>query len=63
LIAKQDYVTPHSIGYISVLQYLNTETFRAIKSRRTRLTEYVRCIGEMRNAYKILGGKPEGKNY
>jgi hypothetical protein len=32
-----------------------------IKSRRTRWTGHVECIGEMRNAYKIFVGKPEGK--
>jgi hypothetical protein len=31
---------------------------RVIKSRRMG---YVACIGEMRNAYKFLFGKPEGK--
>jgi hypothetical protein len=34
-----------------------------IKSRRTRWTGHVARMGEMRNAFKILVGKPEGKNH
>jgi hypothetical protein len=34
---------------------------RVIKSRRMRWAGHVACIGEMKNAYKILVGKPEGK--
>jgi hypothetical protein len=34
---------------------------RAIKSRRMRRVEHVACMGEMRNAYRILFPKPEGK--
>jgi hypothetical protein len=33
---------------------------RIIKSRRKRLAEHVARIGEMRNTYRILVGKPEG---
>jgi hypothetical protein len=36
-------------------------TIRIIKSRKMRWTEHVARMGEMRNAYKILIGKPEGK--
>jgi hypothetical protein len=32
-----------------------------IKSRRMRWAGHVTRIGEKRNAYKILAGKPEGK--
>jgi hypothetical protein len=32
-----------------------------IKSRRIRWVQHVKCMGEMRNAYKILVGKPKGK--
>jgi hypothetical protein len=32
-----------------------------IKSRRMRLAEHVARMGEKRNAYRILVGKPEGK--
>jgi hypothetical protein len=34
---------------------------RAVKSRITRLMEHVQQMGEMKNAYKILVGKPEWK--
>jgi hypothetical protein len=32
-----------------------------IKSRRVRLAVHVAHMGEMRNTYSILVGKPEGK--
>jgi hypothetical protein len=32
-----------------------------IKSRRMRWVRHVVCVGEIRNAYKILVGKPDGK--
>jgi hypothetical protein len=32
-----------------------------MKSRRIRWAEHVTHMGDMRNAYKILIGKPEGK--
>jgi hypothetical protein len=32
-----------------------------MKSRSMRWTEHVARIGEMRNAYRILMGKPKGK--
>jgi hypothetical protein len=32
-----------------------------IKSRKMRWAEHVARMGEMRNAYNILVGKPEGK--
>jgi hypothetical protein len=34
---------------------------RVIKSRRMRWAGHVARIGEMRNIYKILAGKPDGK--
>jgi hypothetical protein len=34
---------------------------RIFKSRRVRWVGHVACMGEMRNTYKILVGKPEGK--
>jgi hypothetical protein len=34
---------------------------RIIKSRRMRWTGYVARMGEKRNAYRLLVGKPEGK--
>jgi hypothetical protein len=35
--------------------------FRMIKSRRMRWAGHVARMGETRNAYRILVGKPEGK--
>jgi hypothetical protein len=32
-----------------------------IKSRRMIWVGHVACMGQMRNVYKILVGKPEGK--
>ena len=34
-----------------------------IKSRRMRGAVIIACIGEGRNAYRVLVGKPEGKNH
>jgi hypothetical protein len=34
---------------------------RMVKSRRMRCMGHVTCMGQVRNAYKIVGGKPEGK--
>jgi hypothetical protein len=34
---------------------------RMIKSRRMRFAGHVAGVGEKRNAYRILVGKPEGK--
>jgi hypothetical protein len=42
--------------------YISPNIIRVIKSRRIRWVEHVICIGEMRNAYKILVRKPEGKS-
>jgi hypothetical protein len=39
----------------------NIITCRMIKSRRMRWTGHVARMGEMRHAYRILVGKPEGK--
>jgi hypothetical protein len=41
--------------------YTSSDIIRVIKSRRMRWTEHMACMGEMRNAYNILVGKPEGK--
>jgi hypothetical protein len=42
------------------LQYLHL-TLRVIKLRRMRWEGHVARMGEKRNAYRILVGKPEGK--
>jgi hypothetical protein len=41
--------------------YALPNIIRVIKSRRMRWLKYVAHMGDMRNAYKILVGKPEGK--
>jgi hypothetical protein len=41
--------------------YTSPNTIGVIKSRRMRLTGNVECMGEMRNADKILVRKLEGK--
>jgi hypothetical protein len=41
--------------------YASSNIIRVIKSRRMRWVEYVARMGEMRNSYNILVGKPEGK--
>jgi hypothetical protein len=45
------------------LRYLYSSPciIRMIKSRRMRWTRHVARMGEKRNAYRILVGKPEGK--
>jgi hypothetical protein len=40
--------------------YSSPNIIRIIKSRRMRWAEHVARIGETRNAYRILVGKPEG---
>jgi hypothetical protein len=41
--------------------YSSPNIIRMIKSRRMRWAGYVARMGETRNAYRILEGKPEGK--
>jgi hypothetical protein len=41
--------------------YSSSSTIRIIKSRRMRWAEYVAQMGDKRNAYRLLMGKPEGK--
>jgi hypothetical protein len=36
---------------------------RVIKSRRTRWTGHVERLWEMRGAYMVLVGRPEGRNH
>jgi hypothetical protein len=37
--------------------------FRKIKSRRLRWSKHVACNRERRDAYRVLVGKPEGRNH
>jgi len=41
--------------------YSSPNIFRMIKSRRMRWTGHVPHMGEVRSAYKILVGNPEGR--
>jgi hypothetical protein len=41
--------------------YFSPSIIRIIKSRRMRWTGHVARMGEKRNAYRLLVGKPEGK--
>jgi hypothetical protein len=41
--------------------YSSPNVIRMIKSRSVRLAGYLARVGETRNAYRILVGKPEGK--
>jgi hypothetical protein len=41
--------------------YSSPDIIRQIKSRRMRWAGNVACMGERRNVYRVLVGKPEGK--
>jgi hypothetical protein len=41
--------------------YSSQSIIRIIKSRRMRLAGHVARMGEKRNVYRLLVGKPEGK--
>jgi hypothetical protein len=41
--------------------YSSPRIFRIVKSRRMRLAGHVARMGEKRNVYTLLVGKPEGK--
>jgi hypothetical protein len=41
--------------------YSSPNIIRVIKSRRLRWAGHVACMGEMRGAYRVLVGKPEGR--
>jgi hypothetical protein len=42
--------------------YSSPSIIRVIKSRRMRRAGHVARMGENRNAYRLLLGKPEGKS-
>jgi hypothetical protein len=42
--------------------YSSPDIIRQIKSRRMRWAGHVACMGEGRNVYRVLVGKPEGKH-
>jgi len=41
--------------------YFSPNIVRVIKSRRMRWAGHVACMGEIRDVYRVLVGKPEGK--
>jgi hypothetical protein len=41
--------------------YSSPDIVRQMKSRRIRWARHVACMGEGRNVYRVLVGKPEGK--
>jgi hypothetical protein len=41
--------------------YSSPDIIRQIKSKRMRWAGHVACMGEGRNMYRVLVGKPEGK--
>jgi hypothetical protein len=41
--------------------YSSPDIIRQIRSRRMRWAGHVACMGEGRNVYRVLVGKPEGK--
>jgi hypothetical protein len=41
--------------------YSSSNIVRQIKSRRMRWAGHVACVGEGRNVYRVLVGKPEGR--
>jgi hypothetical protein len=49
-------------GELRIL-YSSRDIIRQIKSRRMRWAGHVAHMGEGRNAYRVLVGKPEGKHH
>jgi hypothetical protein len=41
--------------------FSSSDIIRQIKSRRMKWAGHVACMGEGRNVYRVLVGKPEGK--
>jgi hypothetical protein len=53
-----------SVFFLFVLQFLDLYSspgIRIMKARRMRWTGHVARMGEKRNAYRLLVGKPEGR--
>jgi hypothetical protein len=49
-------------GELHIL-YSSPDIIRQIKSRRMSWAGHVACMGEGRNVYRVLMGKPEGKDH
>jgi hypothetical protein len=60
---KKDEVTGEWIKLHNELHdlYSSPSVIRIMKSRRMRWADHVEGMGEKRNAYRLLVGKPEGK--
>jgi hypothetical protein len=43
--------------------YLSHNIVRVIKWRRIRWVWHIACMGERRDAYRVLVGKPEGRDH
>jgi hypothetical protein len=43
--------------------YTSPNIIRVVKPKRMKWVGYVARMGEMRNAYRVLVGKPERKNH
>jgi hypothetical protein len=43
--------------------YSSPDIIRQVKSRRMRWAGHVARMGEGRNVYRVLVGRPEGKNH
>jgi hypothetical protein len=54
-----EWTTLHSGGLHNL--YSSPDVIRQIKSRRMRWAGHVASMGEGRNLYRVLVGKPEGK--
>jgi hypothetical protein len=52
----------HNAGRIHDL-YTLTNITRLMKSRRMRWVGHMACMGQKRNAYRVLVGKPEARTY
>jgi hypothetical protein len=63
---KRDEVTGewrklHNKEFHDLYSSPSTSIIRIIKSRKMRWADHVARMGEKRNAYRLLVGKPEGK--
>jgi hypothetical protein len=60
---KRDFTINKQFNYFNVVYFKNSSPsiIRIIKSRRMRWAGHVARMGEKRNVYRILVGKPEGK--
>jgi hypothetical protein len=56
-----DKCQPRNRKYLISVENSSPSIIRIIKSRRMRLAGHVVRMGEKRNAYRLLVGKPEGK--